>query len=178
MTPQEFDACFDRFKRTAFRLETLPEYIAPGELERIEAFMRGEARPERSVRTAPWLARIALSTVSEGKQWCRVRLLDDPLTEYERYQLQGYAESQAAGEEIRIIPRRDMYVPLTPDFWLLDDAAIVFLSYDANGRWLGSRLSHDPGQLALCRQERDTALHRSVPLNEYLAAHRQATRAA
>ena len=89
MNWEDFDAHFDRFTRTVFRLETLQDYTAPGEAERVEAFRCGRPRPERSVRTSPWLARIAVATVTEAKRWQRVRVVEEPLTGYTRYQLAG-----------------------------------------------------------------------------------------
>ena len=56
----DLNACFDLFERTAERLEALPAYAVGGaEEERLRAFRLGLPRPERSVRTSPWLARIA-----------------------------------------------------------------------------------------------------------------------
>ena len=55
----DLGACFDLFERSAFRLETLPVYAVAAEDERLRAFRLGLPRPERSVRTSPWLARIA-----------------------------------------------------------------------------------------------------------------------
>jgi len=92
----DLNACFDLFERTAERLEVLPAYAVGGaEEDRLRAFRLGLPRPERSVRTSPWLARIARPTAT-GKSWRRIRVLGWPLTEYQRYQLAGYQESAAA----------------------------------------------------------------------------------
>ena len=119
MTPAELGACFDRFTATAFRLETLQDYT--GEEGRLEAFRLGQPLPVRSVRTSPWLARIAVTTVA-GKRWQRVRVVEEPLTEYTRYEMASYVESQAAGEEIRIL--RNPPTPMRGDFWLFDHGKI------------------------------------------------------
>jgi DNA-binding GntR family transcriptional regulator len=37
LTAEEFDACFDYFTSSVFRLETLQRYTVPGELESIAA---------------------------------------------------------------------------------------------------------------------------------------------
>ena len=101
----DLTACFDLFERSAFRLETLPAYAVGGaEAERLRAFQLGLPRPERSVRTSPWLARIDQTTAA-GKSWRRVRVVGWPLTEYERYQMLGYQESATAGDVIRIADR-------------------------------------------------------------------------
>lgn len=183
MTPAELGACFDRFTATAFRLETLQHYA--GEEDRLRAFSQGLPLPERSVRTSPWLARIAVTTVT-GKRWQRVRVIQEPLTEYTRYEMASYVESQAAGEEIRIVRRKDASVlahsaALRTDFWLMDagtsDAFALILRYDlADGRFRDAELFTDPEVLARCQAARDLALSLSLPLNEYLAG--KAARAA
>lgn len=172
----DIDPYFDRFTSTVFRLETLQDYTAPGEAEAIAAFRRGDPLPERSVRTEPWLARIAVSTVAEGKQWQRVRVVEEPLTDYTQYELAAYVESQAAGEEIRIARS----APLRRDFWLFDAGlpgeCALLMHYSPAGEWEGAEVVTDAAVLAEFRDERGLAMRWSVPLNEYLAE--QARRAA
>lgn len=175
MTPGKFDALFDSFHHVAFRLETLPTYDVGGaDAARMAAFLAGEPLPERSVRTSPWLARIAVTTV-DGKDWERVRVVDEPLTDYQRYELHAYQESQAAGEEIRILPR-SRAGQWGPDFWLFDpptpDARAALMNYTPTGQWRGSTLITDPERLRELAQIRRTARASAVPLNEFLVGHR------
>lgn len=146
MTPERFDALFDTFHATAVRLETLPAYDVAGyEGSRLAAFLAGAALPVRSVRTDPWLARIA-RTSTAGKVWQRVRVVDEPLTDYERFELAVYPETQAVGEEIVVVARPDVEVD-GPDFWLLDagtpDAHDVLMRYNERGEWRGAELTRD-----------------------------------
>jgi hypothetical protein len=174
MTPEDFAACFDRFKESAFRLETLQRYTVPDEAERIRMFREGRPRPERSVRTSPWLRRVAVTTAA-GKRWQRVHVVDHPLSEYLRYELVGYVESAAAGEEVRIADRATHpdLGKLTTDFWLFDadsgNASAVPMHYDEGGHLLGYELTQRLEELDQRRSERDLALAHSVSLNEYLA---------
>lgn len=79
---QTFDSLFESFERTVFRLEALPAYEVGGaDAERFQAFQEGRPLSVRSVRTSPWLARIAVSTVTAGKAWSRVRVVDSELVE-------------------------------------------------------------------------------------------------
>lgn len=174
MTPEQFDAHFDRFTGTVFRLETLQDYGDPGEAERVAAYHRGDPQPERSIRTSPWLARIAATTLA-GKRWLRVRVVEEPLTEYTRYELAGYVESQAAGEEIRIV-RRDAapaVATLRRDFWLFDagmtDEFALLMRYGPGGEYEGAGLVTNPDLLEEFAAERELALQWAIPLNEYLA---------
>lgn len=170
MTPETFDALFDRFSFSVFRLEALPAY-AGGESD-VRAFLGGRPRQERSVRTSAWLARIAASTMA-GKRWSRVRVLDEPLTDYQRYELEAYRESQAVGEEVRLV-QRSTVGDLGPDFWLFDgetpDAFAVLMRYDIDGR-IESRDPVEGAELEGWQLSQIAArcLAASVPLNELLA---------
>jgi uncharacterized protein DUF6879 len=171
VTPEDFDALFDSFRSDVFRLEALPAY-AGEEDERVEAFYSGQPLPERSVRTEPWLARIALTTITEHKSWLRVRVVDEPMTEFQRYQLEPYRESQAAGEQIRIVSRAELGDD-GPDFWLFDagtaDARGIVMHYSDDYRWLGADLVTDAVLLAELDRRRQSAVAKAVPLNEFLA---------
>ncbi|MBV9140310.1 MAG: hypothetical protein JO115_05245 [Pseudonocardiales bacterium] len=170
MTPDDFNAAFDKFKVSAFRLECLQTYAVSDENPRLRAFREGLPRPERSVRTSPWLRRIAATTI-DGKAWTRVRLVRHPLTEYTRYELIGFAESQTAGEQIRIVDlnRHPELSDLGPDFWLFDagqpgELAIV-MRYEA-GSVLGYEYTTDIGW---CCDQYDDAMAGSISLAEYVA---------
>lgn len=174
MTPEEFDACFDRFHHDVFRLETLQRYNVPEEEDRIRSWRDGLPRPERSVRTSPWLRRIAVTTAA-GKHWRRVHVVEHPLTEYLQYEIVGYVESGAAGEEILIADRAghpDLQ-SMDLDFWLFDADGphpfVALMRYDDDCRWTGVDYTEDTETLKRCRAQRDAALQHSVPLNVYLA---------
>jgi hypothetical protein len=175
MTLEEFDQLFDTFQHTAFHLETHQTYAVSEEDERLRAFREGLPRPERSVRTTPWLRRVAVST-AHGKRWSRVHIIEHPLTEYLRYQLVGYVESQAAGEEIRLADRgrHPELAELGPDSWLFDaDTAGAFgasLHFDSEGHLLGIDEVTDPPAVRELERQRDVALTHSASLAEYLVA--------
>lgn len=173
MNGADFGALFDSFTSTVFRLELRPFYSVGGaEAERLNAFRHGTPRPERSIRTSPWLARIATSTVLDGKTWSRVRVVDDPMTDYQRAQLESYKESQAAGEQILITGRTDR-VSGTPDFWLFDADGdhphAVLMHYSNDGTVLEREHIDDPAQVAALAELADLLLAEAEPLNEFLA---------
>jgi hypothetical protein len=167
-------ACFEVFTASAFRLETLSSYAVPAEDEGLRAFRLGLPRPERSVRTSPWLRRIA-ETTAAGKSWRRVRVLGRPLSEYECYQLIGYQESAAAGEVIRIADQSacPSLAALARDFWLFDagtaGAFAAVMNYDHAGAYLGAAVTTEPAVIMACITARNLAQQHSVPLGAYLA---------
>lgn len=175
MTPEEFETCFSQFRSSVIRLETLQLYTVAEEAPRIRAFLRGEPRPERSVRTSAWLARIAASTVA-GKSWRRARIVDLPLSDYLRYQLLGYVESQACGEQIHIAERTpELAGPQAfGDFWVFDantpQAMAIEMHYDADGRVLGADRVDDRTQVARLTAAAEQVWSAGAPLNDFLAA--------
>lgn len=169
LSREEFRALADAARGSVFRLETLQRYVIPGEAEDLDAFLQGRPQPNSKRRLEPWLQRLRES-IAAGKRWQRVHVVTYPLSDYLRFELTGYQEGVAAGEDIRIADRdahRDLD-QLTQDFWLFDDQIAVMMRYDADGRFLGYERADTPGDLTRCRQQRDLALAHATPLREYL----------
>lgn len=167
---KQFDTLFDQIASTAERLEARPAYHVPGEAALLNAWRHGEPRPERSVRTSPWLARIAVTTATAGKVWSRIRVVDDPMTDAQRYALEAYRESQAAGERIFLAPRMAVEVD-GPDFWLLDRRLAVLMHYHPDGQLDRRELVEDQEVVSECARQFDQLAARAVALNVFLAAH-------
>lgn len=168
------DDPFDRFNASAFRLETQQQYTVPEEDDDLHRWLKGLPLPDRSVRTSPWLRRVAVTTAA-GKHWSRVHIVDLPLSDYVKFEIAGYLENAAAGEEIRIAIRDEhsALAGLRDDFWLFDggtpEAYGLAMSYDADGHHLGNDLVTDPARLAAYQQARETAWEAAMPLNEFTA---------
>lgn len=166
-----FDALFDQFQFTAYRLEAMPSYAVSTEDALYRSFVDGTSRPERSVRTSPWMRRIAVTT-ARGKTWSRTRVIDSPLTEYQRFQMPAYQESQVVGEGITLVDRADAG-EVGPDFWLFDTdhsgACAAVMQYSTDGTPGGFDLVRDPDVLAELRTVRRRLDEIAVPLADYLA---------
>jgi hypothetical protein len=147
------------FERSAFRLETLPEYNVPQEAKLLARFKRGE--PVDLPDDHPWLERVRQHCRS-GKVMRRVRVVSHPLTDYLRMEMSWYRKSVAAGEDIRITETQ-----LTGDFWLFDDQTVVVLHYDSEGRFTGT--TTEQGSLTRYLSIRDRALADSMELSAYTA---------
>jgi hypothetical protein len=184
LTGPEFDQLFQRFadsptSTSVFRWEGREVYAIPRDEPSLVAFREGTARPERSVRTSPWLARIATSTVA-GKEWSRVRRPFD--NEYFRWEVLAYIESQAAGEGIHIA-RADAAAYRLPDFWwftgteLADRYAIAMHYADDGSPVEFEYIDHDD-TLAAYERIAGELLALSRPLNSYLAPRSGVTGAA
>lgn len=167
-----FDALFDRARHSVFRWEAREAYAVPGDDARMVAFQQGLPRPERSVRTSPWLARIAAQTTRpDPVDWCRVRVIErGHVSDYDRFSLLAYVESQAAGERVLVI---EPNLVDSPDFWLIDggtpEAVAVWMDYDDNGHLAGRRLVDDPNVMPGLVALRDRVVSLAQPLNVWLA---------
>ena len=161
-----FGECFDQFRESACRLETLRRYVDDD--ERFALYHAGRPLPERSVRTSPWLHRIA-ETRAAGKRWSRVYLVDGQDPERTRFKLAAYTESAAAGEEIWIANRTPALGNLRTDFWLFDAGTpspfAAIMEYGPGGRYLSARITTEVGE---CAAAWDLASHHAVPLTAYL----------
>jgi hypothetical protein len=156
------------FQRSAFRLEALPAYHVPQEAEWFAEWQRSGRLPELTPDNDSW-CKLVREAKSAGRLMQRVRVVSSPLTDYERFELAMFRDSVAAGEDIRIAERRVIteFDDLT-DFWAFD-GQVILLHYDPVGRFLGTDHINDAVAIVACQRIRDTALSRSIRLQEYLA---------
>lgn len=126
---------------SAYRLELLSSYIVEQEINAIEQFRKNPSlRPPDF--NQDWTSLISGLKARRVKIQ-RVRLVDEPISEYLKFEIKwGYTSNITAGEEIRIIERSAFddiarIVPITRDFWLFDEKKCVMLEYDFVGRFLG-----------------------------------------
>ncbi|PRY00836.1 DUF6879 family protein [Allonocardiopsis opalescens] len=155
------------FEHTAWRLETRRAYGVASETEEFQAWLRGE--PAEPDPQRPWLATMR-ALRSAGKRVERVRIIDDPPTDYQRWLLSDVADSIDAGEDIRYLARADAgLLPHAPhsDFWLFDSKTIGIFAFDGD-RSLGMRLTDDPDQVLKGCQIRDAAWHFARPATVFI----------
>lgn len=73
------------------------------------------------------------SARAQGKHIHRLAAFADPLTDYQRYQLNAAPYHQAAGEQLGWVDEQtalDLDMP-DEDFWLLDQRVVLWLRYEA-----------------------------------------------
>jgi hypothetical protein len=164
-----FGRLFTDIDSSWFRLETLQHYDVEYEREDLAAFLRGEPI---DTTPGPWQATLR-DHVAAGRQLERVHVLEEPLSDYVRYELAAYVPNAEAGEDVRVIAvRRGDWPGDVPrhDFWLFDDERLWLMDYDPQGRFEAMRRIGDPLALEQHRRWRDAALAQSIPLADY-AAH-------
>jgi Family of unknown function (DUF6879) len=168
LTRDDLRSLFENATRSVFRLETLQGYDAPGEAERVQAFMSGQESWRRPADDES--LRMIRETTAQGIVWSRVHVLEKPLTDYLRFELAAYHENETAGEAVWIADRgaHPDLAGLREDFVLIDDRAGVLFRYDQAGRRLAwERIADD--HLDRYRRHRALALARAVRLAAYHA---------
>lgn len=162
MDLDELTRIAERSTRSAFRLETLPQYLVPQEEKEFAEWRAGV----RELRTTEWHTELREYT-DRGYRWYRARILDYPLCEYSEFELFCYQGNQAAGEEIFVADRA--WSPelndLHEDFWIFDEEIAIRMIYDDEGHFLHPEAIDD---IAPYLKTRDLALQHTVALNDYL----------
>lgn len=157
---------FRDFRHTAWRLETRRGYASDRSSPSWARFESGEAfgfNPDSS-----WHANVRAQTEA-GKRFERVRLVDDPLTDGQRFLLATGLGNVAAGEDIRNLPRAEAERLRLPDydFWLFDSKILARFAFDEGNTTLGVYVTEDPTEVLAACQARDAAWHHATPTTEF-----------
>lgn len=171
MTADDFNHLFGRFQHEAFRLETLPVYTVAEEQEWFADFLAGTIRPLDEIPFfSAWhdsIRRVA----SEGRQVRRVKILDEPATDYQRFEVWAGQFNAAAGEDIRYLRREranEIGLPLAGDWWLFDSKYLALMQFDPDGRPLGGEVIDDEDLVRQHCAWRDLAVRYATPHTEWM----------
>jgi Family of unknown function (DUF6879) len=174
VTGDELLDAYRCFTHDAIRLETLQHYEVPGDEDRQRAFRAGKALPRRPDKSAS--VQIIRDAVAAGKRIGRIHVIDWPLSDYVRYEIEAaYLENSEAGEQILISDRAaDPGLDhLRQDFVLFDGdtdhASVIWYRYTDRGEITGWDAG-TPCDVAPCREAVALARRNSVTLSEFLAS--------
>lgn len=163
--PSPWTELFREAKREAFHLEVRDTYCVPAESEPLGRFMAGQPpAPEYGER--PW-TELVRETVNRGVRVTRVRVVTEPLSDYQRWLLSITGGNVAAGEDIRYLPRHLAGDVPSDDWWLFDDSTVGFNLVDHDGKPVGAAITTDPGIAAYCRSVKERLWEAAVPFGEY-----------
>ncbi|MEU0965674.1 DUF6879 family protein [Streptomyces sp. NPDC005917] len=157
---------FTNFKHTAWRLETRRGYATD---RRSDAWARWQAGADVAHdEPDAWRHNVAEQT-AQGKTFGRVRLVDDPPTEGQRFLLTRAPSNVAVGDEIRYLWRTDAVRLGLPDFdfWLIDSRILLRFVFDEDDTTLGVIQSEDPAEVLAACQARDAAWHHAFPAADF-----------
>ncbi|HET6356105.1 DUF6879 family protein [Streptomyces sp.] len=165
ITFEEFDGMFTTLKHSAWRLETRRRYASDEATDTYQQFARGEAVDWDL--DDPWCAE-RREQVALGKRFERVRILETPPTEGQRYLLDNARRNTAAGETIRTLTRAqadELRLP-AEDFWIFDARVVALLHFDDDDQMTGVELITNPVDVLRYLQAREAAWHHSVPYDQ------------
>lgn len=169
LTEEAFAEQLRTFEHTAFRLELQPVYREGAEEDAFAKFLAGAVEPPTEVAAMrQWFAQVSQLT-AQGKRIERVRVQDDPPTEYQRWERWVGEWNIAAGESICYLTREQAHaVGLLPavgdhDWWLLDSSRLIVMSFDGGGHRTRTEMVTDPGTVVQACAWRDLAVHYAVP---------------
>jgi hypothetical protein len=166
LTGAAWDRQWEDFRRSAWRLETLPVYKVGPEEGDVERFLAtGEVSDERE--PGDWYDKIRRWRV-EGRMIGRVHTITPPLGDYLRYEFACYPQNVEAGEDVRILDYSRTANPGLPaqDFWLFDDEIVVLMHYAGDGTQLGRERLVDVDPAPYLRYK-ELAVEHSIPFTRY-----------
>jgi hypothetical protein len=141
-------------------------YGTATELPHLRKWEAGE--PDDTEWLEPWFELVRTGTQA-GKVFRRARIVSEPISTYQKWVLRDSRLYVEAGEDIRWIPRdRVSTIPLPGnDFWLFDDAVVIFLIFAANGLVVDRQRTTDAEVVAMCRAAFEAVWRVSIPDRDY-----------
>lgn len=148
-------------------LETRDAYGTEVEKPHIAKWRRGE---HDDLEWAAWYLDVIRGHRAAGRTCRRVRVVSEPLSEYQRWVDSHVGHFVEAGEDIRRVPRprlTDLLLPGSGDFYVFDDNLVLFLHYAGDGTNTAFEVTDDPQLVKVCRDAFETVWKLAVPLREY-----------
>nr|WP_203236558.1 DUF6879 family protein [Nocardia panacis] len=127
-------------------------------MESFKKFLAGE--PDDLPWAQEWFSMVREAT-SNGLRYERVRVVDTPLSDYNRWGLAVARHNIAAGEDIRYLVREGAQDAGLPhrDYWLFDSRKLVIMNYDEEDRFAGGDIIDDNSEIVQHNYWRDVAWH-------------------
>ncbi|WP_037870311.1 DUF6879 family protein [Streptomyces sp. SPB074] len=162
---EDFGGMFAKVKHSAWRLETRRRYAEDEATDTYAQFL-AEGRVSWDLDD-PWCVN-RREQAALGKRFERVRVLDEPATEGQRYLLDNARRNTAVGERIHVLSRSravELDLP-AEDFWLFDGRVVALLHFDAEDNMTGVELITNPVEVVRYAQVREAAEHFAVPFDQ------------
>jgi len=170
MRPASYDELNElcRGIRTSFvHLETRDAYGTDVELPHMAKWRRGE--PDDFAWLSWWLEMLRGHRAA-GRTCRRLRIVSEPISDYQRWTL-GHAELFVeAGEDIRYLPRwllTNVALPGSGDFYVFDDELVLFLHYAGDGTNTSFEITGDSQTVRSCQHAFENAWNLSTPFRDY-----------
>lgn len=107
----------------------------------------------------------------DGIRVSRLRIIERPLSDYLRWELESYKLSASAGEEIFILDKAGMAEEAhLQDLVGFDENEVILLNYDAAGKLTSAVRISDTKCVRNALEAYDHLLSRAVPLDDFMRA--------
>ena len=120
-----------------------------------------------------WWLEMVRDHRAAGRTCRRLRVVSEPLSDYQRWVLSFTDLFVDAGEDIRYVPRPRLVglaLPGSGDFYVFDECAAMFLHYAGNGINASFEISEDPDTVKSCAQSFEAAWNVATPFRDYRPA--------
>jgi hypothetical protein len=149
-------------------LEVRDTYDASYENESLRKYLAGE--PDDLPWMQTWLDMVRDAAAS-GRRFARARVVTMPLTDYSRFGVWCAQFTNAAGEDIRYLPRDRADGLPDHDYWLFDSRLLVKMLFEEDDSFIGGEVIDDPAVIVQHNYWRDVAWHRAVRRDDFAAEH-------
>jgi hypothetical protein len=147
-------------------LEVRAAYAPSYEAEDYRKFLAGEPYGVSWMRE--WLSMIGEAT-RQGRRFARVRVVNLPLSDYNRWSYVVSEHNIAAGEDIRYLTQDTAAAAGLPDYdyWLFDSRKLGVMRFDEGDRFRGMEIIDDPSVIVQHNYWRDAARHHAVRRDDF-----------
>ena len=162
----ELDALCRGITKSFVHLETRDAYGTDVELPHLAKWQRGDDDDQT------WLAEYLdelRGHRAAGRTCRRVRIVSEPLSEYQRWVDSHVDLFIEAGEDIRRLARprlTDILLPGSGDFYVFDDSLVLFLHYAGSGTNTAFEVTDDRPMVQMCRDAFENVWSLTTPLRE------------
>ncbi|MCA1703717.1 MAG: hypothetical protein LC808_10835 [Actinobacteria bacterium] len=115
-----------------------------------------------------WLSTVR-DAARERRRFARVRVVNLPFSDYNRWSYVIAQHNIAAGEDIRyLISERAQELELpNHDYWLFDSRKLLRMRFDETDRFLGGEIIENSAEIVRHNYWRDAAWHHAVRRDEF-----------
>lgn len=117
-----------------------------------------------------WYLEVLRGHAAAGRRCRRARVVSEPISDYQRWTMSHANVFIEAGEDIRYVSRSrltNVSLPGSGDFYVFDDALVLFLHYAGNGTNASFETTDDVQTVATCRQAFETVWSMASALRDY-----------
>jgi hypothetical protein len=154
-------------KKSFVHLETRDAYGTGVESPHMAKWRRGE--PDDFAWLGWWLEMLQAHRAA-GRTCRRLRIVSEPISDYQRWTLSHAQMFVDAGEDIRYVSRSRLAtvsLPGSGDFYVFDDTRALFLHYAGTGTNTSFETTTDADIVRTCREAFQTAWKLATPGRDY-----------